>query len=149
LWIPFLDNDAYDAPCFQNLWCRMLEDDDGTYYLNYNIRFRSNDFYGANFMNMFGLTMLVKERIADKIMSITGRKVSLGRMNWQADSAHVYGKDIQQLKERLIDRIPLTSFEDRVYNFYNQEIQEMYHECESDLLKKISDQEEKMKSEYK
>jgi len=53
----------------------------------------------------------------------------MGRINWQADSLHIYGKDIKQAKERLFDRITTTKFEDRVYNFYDPEIQEMYQKC--------------------
>ena len=143
-WMPNIDLNIYDPACMQSIWLRILEDE-GTWYLNYNIRFRSNDAWGAYFMNSFGLSQMIKERVADKIMAITGRKVVLGRMNWQADSWHIYGKDIQQFKERLYDRIKSTSFEDRVYNFYDQDIQEMYRECEPDILKKIEDQTQKMK----
>jgi thymidylate synthase len=143
-WMPNIDLNIYDPACMQSIWLRILEDE-GTWYLNYNIRFRSNDAWGAYFMNSFGLSQMIKERVADKIMAITGRKVILGRMNWQADSWHIYGKDIQQFKERLYDRIQSTSFEDRVYNFYDQDIQEMYRECEPDILKKIEDQTQKMK----
>ena len=149
-WMPNVDLNIYDPACMQSIWLRILEDEtDGTQYLNYNVRFRSNDAWGANFMNMFGITMMVKERIADKIMSETGRKVVLGRMNWQADSWHVYGKDIQQFKERLLNRLDTTKFEDRVFNFYDQDIQEMYRECEPDLLKKIEEQSLKMKEAIK
>lgn len=143
-WMPNVDLNIYDPACMQSIWLRILEDDDGTWCLNYNIRFRSNDAWGAYFMNSFGLTQMIKERIADKIMATTGRKVVLGRMNWQADSWHIYGKDIQQFKERLYNRLDSTSFEDRVYNFYDQDIQEMYRECEPDILKKIDEQTEKM-----
>ena len=144
-WMPNVDLNIYDPACMQSIWLRILEDEiDGTWYLNYNIRFRSNDAFFANFMNMFGITMMIKERVADKIMSITGRKVVMGRMNWQADSWHIYGKDIKQFKERLYDRLGTTSFEDRVYNFYDKEIQEMYRECEPDILKKIDEQSKKM-----
>jgi len=135
-WITPLDIYDYDCPCLQSWWGRIMEEDD-VWYLNYNMRIRSNDCWGACMMNMFGLTMMTKELIADKIAEKTGRKVLLGRMNWHADSWHIYGKDIQQAKERLFDRISKTSFQDRIYNFYDPDIQEMYNECEPDILKKI------------
>ena len=54
-WMPNIDLDCYDPPCLQSIWYRLLEDEaDGTWWLNCNIRFRSNDAWGASFMNMFG-----------------------------------------------------------------------------------------------
>lgn len=143
-WMPFVDLDCYDPPCLQSLWLRITEDD-GKRYLNTNIRFRSNDAFNAYFMNSFGFTMFIKDNIMDKIIGKTGWNLKMGRINWQADSWHVYGKDIKQLEERLINRIPTTQFEDRVYNFYDPDIQEMYHECEPEILKKIEEMNEKFK----
>ena len=140
-WMPEIDNKVYDPPCLQSLHFRLFPTDEG-YCLNTNIRFRSNDAWGAFFMNSFGFTMFIKENILDKIVEKTGWNLKMGRINWQADSWHIYGKDIQQAKERLFDRIATTKFEDRVYNFYDPDIQEMYHECEQDILKKIKDKNE-------
>lgn len=53
-WMPNIDLECYDPPCLQSLWCRILEDEEGVWLLNCNIRFRSNDVWGASFMNMFG-----------------------------------------------------------------------------------------------
>ena len=136
-WMPNLDLDCYDPPCLQSIWYRILEDDDGVWWLNSNIRFRSNDAWGANFMNMFGFVMFAKEVIADAVAEKTGKTVKLGRMNWQADSFHIYGKDITAAKERLIDRIESTDFEDRVYEFSDEMIREIYDEAEEAVLKKI------------
>lgn len=136
-WMPNLDLDCYDPPCLQSIWYRILEDDDGVWWLNSNIRFRSNDAWGANFMNMFGFAMFSKEVIADAVAAKTGKTVKLGRMNWQADSWHIYGKDINAAKERLIDRIGSTDFEDRVYEFSDEMIREIYDEAEEAVLKKI------------
>ena len=58
-------------------------------------------------------------------------------MNWQADSYHIYGKDIQDAKERLFDRIETSEFEDRVYELEDEMIREMYDEAEEVVLKKI------------
>ena len=136
-WMPNLDLDCYDPPCLQSIWYRILEDDDGVWWLNSNIRFRSNDAWGANFMNMFGFVLFSKEVIADAVAAKTGKTVKLGRMNWQADSFHIYGKDITAAKERLIDRIGSTDFEDRVYEFSDEMIREIYDEAEEAVLKKI------------
>ena len=136
-WMPNLDLDCYDPPCLQSVWYRILEDDDGVWWLNSNIRFRSNDAWGANFMNMFGFVMFAKEVIADAVAAKTGKTVKLGRMNWQADSFHIYGKDINAAKERLIDRIGSTDFEDRVYEFSDEMIREIYDEAEEAVLQKI------------
>jgi len=136
-WMPNLDLEVFDPPCLQSIWYRILEDDDGVWWLNTNIRFRSNDAWGANFMNMFGFGLFSKEVIADAVAEKTGKTVKMGRMNWQADSFHIYGKDIQAAKERLFDRIETTDFEDRVYEFEDEMIREMYDEAEATVLAKI------------
>ncbi len=137
-WMPNLDLDCYDPPCLQSVWYRILEDEDGIGWLNTNIRFRSNDAWGANFMNMFGFILFSKEVIADAVAAKTGQPVRLGRLNWQADSYHIYGKDIQDAKERLFDRLKTTAFEDRVYEFGDEMIREMYDEAEQDVIEKIA-----------
>jgi len=144
-WMPDLDLDCYDPPCLQSMWFRITEED-GQRYLNTNIRFRSNDAWGAYFMNSFGFTQFIKSNIMEPIITKSGKDLKMGRMNWQADSWHIYGKDIQQAKERLFDRIDSTAFVERVYNFYDPDIQEMYHECETDILKKIADKEAEWKN---
>lgn len=147
LWSPVEDNNCYDPACWQSLWARITEED-GIQYLNTNIRFRSNDSWNACMMNMFGITIFIKEKIIDEYCKRTGKNLTMGRINWQADSWHIYGKDVRQFEERLYNRIHTTRFEDRVYNFYDPEIQEMYHECEPDILKKIQDKTEEFKNTY-
>jgi thymidylate synthase len=142
-WVPLLDVGCYDPPCLQSIWFRILEEE-GVWYLNYNVRIRSNDAWGAYMMNSFGITMMVKELVADEIARRTGKVVKLGRMNWQADSWHVYGKNIKAFKEMLLDRVATTQFADRVYNFYDADIQEMYKESEPIILEKIRVESEKM-----
>jgi len=136
-WMPNLDLECFDPPCLQSLWYRILEDDGGTQWLNCNVRFRSNDAWGASFMNMFGFTRFNREVIADELERRTGKTVRLGRLNWHADSYHIYGKDIESARARLFDRLESTAFEDRVFNFHDPMIQEMYHEDEPVILKKI------------
>jgi thymidylate synthase len=136
-WMPNIDLNCFDPPCLQSLWYRILEDEKGVYWMNCNIRFRSNDAWGASFMNMFGFIQFNKEIIATGIAERTGRTVKLGRLNWQADSYHIYGKDIQQAKEMLFDRIGEMGIEERTYNFSDEFIREMYETAEPGIIEKI------------
>lgn len=135
-WMPNLDLECYDAPCLQSSWYRILEEND-VWWLNCNIRFRSNDAWGANFMNMFGFIQFNRELIANEIQKQTGHIVKLGRLNWQADSYHIYGKDIATAKAQLFDRIN-TPFEERTYNFKDEFIKQMYDEATVAITEKIS-----------
>ncbi len=137
-WMPNLDLDCYDPPCLQSIWYRILDDEEGTGWLNTNIRFRSNDAWGANFMNMFGFIQFSREIIADEVARRSGRPVELGRLNWHADSYHIYGKDIAAAEERLLRRIGDTAFEDRVYCFSDADIREIYDEAEAVIRAKIA-----------
>ena len=136
-WMPNLDDECYDPPCLQSLWYRIIEDEEGICWLNCNIRFRSNDAWGASFMNMFGFIQFNKEVIAAEVEKRSGKTVKLGRLNWQADSYHIYGKDILQAKEMLFDRIEGMSLEERTYNFSDEFIREMYDTAEPMILEKI------------
>ena len=138
-WMPNLDLDCFDPPCLQSLWYRILEDDKGVYWLNCNIRFRSNDAWGASFMNMFGFIQFNKEVIAAEISKRTGKVVKLGRMNWQADSYHIYGRDILEAKEMLFDRVNELSIEERTFNFSDDFIRDMYEGAEQSILDKIKE----------
>ena len=141
-WMPNLDLDCFDPPCLQSLWYRILEDEKGIWWLNCNIRFRSNDAWGASFMNMFGFIQFNKEVIAAEIAKRTGKKVKLGRMNWQADSYHIYGKDINMAKSMLFDRIEDMSIEERTFNFSDDYIRQMYDSAEPGILEKIKEYDE-------
>ena len=141
-WMPNLDAECYDPPCLQSLWYRILEDDEGIFWLNCNIRFRSNDAWNASFMNMFGFIQFNREVIASEVSQRTGKKVKLGRMNWQADSYHIYGKDIQQAKEMLFDRIEDMTLEERTYNFSDEFIKSMYDTAEQSVIEKIREYDE-------
>ena len=137
-WMPNIDLDCYDPPCLQSLWYRILEDEDGVYWLNCNIRFRSNDAWGANFMNMFEFVQFNNEIIAAGVSEKTGKPIKLGRMNWQADSFHIYGKDIQTARERLFDRLTDMSFEERTICFNDEFIRSMYDDAEAQIISKIA-----------
>jgi len=135
-WMPLIDLDCYDPPCLQSLWYRMPEED-GVGYLNCNVRIRSNDAWGASFMNMFGFVHFNKELIADEIAKRMGKEIKLARMNWHADSFHIYGKDIAEAKKRLFDRLDKTSFEDRIFNFWDPMVHEIYDEARLKVEEKI------------
>jgi thymidylate synthase len=138
-WMPNLDFECFDPPCLQSLWYRIMEDEEGTWWLNCNVRFRSNDAWGASFMNMFGFINFNKDVIAAALEERTGKKVELGRLNWQADSYHIYGKDIEHAKKLLFDRIDTLPFADRTYNFRDDFIQEMYKGAEPMIIQKIKE----------
>ncbi len=138
-WMPNLDLDCYDPPCLQSLWYRIIEDEEGKGWLNCNIRFRSNDAWGANFMNMFGFILFNKEIIAAEVEKRSGRKIELGRLNWHADSYHIYGKDIEAAKNRLFDRLDKTEFAERVYEFSDENINAIYHEATDAIKSKIEE----------
>ncbi len=106
-------------------------------WLNCNVRFRSNDAWGANFMNMFGFIMFNKDVIANEVSKRSGKKIALGRMNWHVDSYHIYGKDIREAEQRLFNRLGAATFEDRVYYFSDPIIREIYDEAEKTVLDKI------------
>ncbi len=136
-WMPWMDLDCYDPPCLQSLWYRVLVDAEGVWWLNCNIRFRSNDAWGANFMNMFGFILFNRDVVAAGIAERAARPVRLARMNWHADSFHIYGKDIASAQQRLFDRLGQTTLEDRTYRFSDPMIQEIYQEAEAAVREKI------------
>ncbi len=135
-WMPNIDLTCYDPPCLQSLYYRIVEDDDQIWYLNCNVRFRSNDAWGASFMNMFGFIHFNREIIAGGLSKKSARKVELGRMNWQADSYHIYGKDREDFEKRFLAKVN-EPFEGRVYNFFDPMIQDIYREAEEVVKEKI------------
>ncbi len=115
-WKVWEDNFCYDPACLQSIWCRMLAGTEDDWYLNMNVRFRSNDAYKAAFMNMFALIHLQK-KIADRIAEISGNTVKLGRYVHQADSYHIYGSYFKELNDRLLNKIKNTDFEKRTFRY--------------------------------
>jgi thymidylate synthase len=114
-WKVWEDNECYDPACLQSVWCRMLSHQ-GAWYLNANVRFRSNDAYKAAFMNMFALVQLQK-RIADLVAEASGLEVRLGRYVHQADSYHIYGSYFNDFKQRFLGALATRSFEERTYRY--------------------------------
>lgn len=139
-WMPNLDLDCYDPPCLQSAWYRLVPDEPGgPAWLNCNIRFRSNDAWGASFMNMFGFTIFNRQVVAAEIERRTARPVKLGRLNWHADSYHIYGCDVAQAEQRLFNRLDSTDFADRVYNLSDPMIRQIYDEAEEEVRRKIAE----------
>jgi len=54
------------------------------------------------------------------------------------NSYHIYGKDIAAAKARLFDRMATTTFEQRVFEFSDEDIREMYDEAEAAVRLKIA-----------
>jgi thymidylate synthase len=136
-WMPNMDLKAYDPPCLQSLHFRLVPDENGKLWLNTNIRFRSNDASRAHFQNFFGFIQFIRNKILLPIQERLGQEIGYGRINWQADSFHIYGSEMAKVEDFLLRRIESTEFEDRVYNFFDPDFQEMYHENEGQIIKKF------------
>jgi len=115
-WKVWEDNFCYDPACLQSVWCRLMQGDEETWYLNTNVRFRSNDAYKAAFMNMFALTQLQRQ-IAGRISAMSGKNVQVGRYVHQADSYHIYGSYLVELQQRFLALLDRRSFEQRTYRY--------------------------------
>ncbi len=113
-WQAWDDMDANDPPCLQSIWCRILFDADGEWWLNMNVRFRSRDSYLAAFMNMDALVHLM-QYIADEVGKIAGRKVRLGHYCDLSDSYHIYGKDQAKFEREFLNNLHTRPFEERTY----------------------------------
>ena len=134
-WKVWEDTTCYDPACLQSIWCRLLKGENDTWYLNTNIRFRSNDAYKAAFMNMFALVKL-QERIAARIAEISGRNVKLGRYVHQADSYHIYGSYFDEFEKRFLRAIENKSFEERTFRY--EHLQGMMEAAIPDILAKVA-----------
>jgi thymidylate synthase len=133
-WKVWEDNDCYDPACLQSLWCRLTEDGDGVWWLNTNVRFRSNDAYKAAFMNMFALAML-QERVARRVAELAGREVRLGRYVHLADSYHIYGSYFREFEERFLRGLERRPFAERTLRY--EEMREMMEEARPRILQKV------------
>lgn len=135
-WKVWEDNYCNDPACLQSIWCRLLQgENQDEWYLNTNIRFRSNDAYKAAFMNMFAFIQLQK-KIADTISKYSGKKIILGRYVHQADSYHIYGSYFNEFKDRFIKALENRSFEERSYRYSDMKI--LMDEAIPDILEKAS-----------
>lgn len=136
-WMPNMDLEAYDPPCLQSLHFRLVPDENQKLWLNTNIRFRSNDATRAFFQNCFGFIQFIKHKIIIPIESKLNQEIGYGRINWHADSWHMYRSQIENFEQRFFKNVENTKFEDRIYNFHDEEIQAMYLECEPEIIAKF------------
>lgn len=120
-WKVWEDNFCYDPACLQSIWCRLLHGNNNIWYLNTNVRFRSNDAYKAAFMNMFALIQLQK-KIANRISEISNKNVALGRYVHQADSYHIYGSYFDDFKGRFLTALKERTFEERTFQYKDVKI---------------------------
>ena len=121
-WKVWEDNYCHDPACLQSIWCRLMPGDNvDQWYLNTNIRFRSNDAYKAAFMNMFAFIQL-QLKIAQTISSYSGKEVVLGRYVHQADSYHIYGSYFEEFKDRFLKAMESRSFEERTYRYADMKV---------------------------
>jgi thymidylate synthase len=114
-WKVWEDNECYDPPCLQSIWCRITEHE-GDAYLNMNVRFRSNDAYKAAFMNIFALVQM-QRMIAQRIQELTGRPLRMGRYCHMADSYHIYGSYFREFEGRFLKALEKRTFEERTMRY--------------------------------
>jgi len=127
------DNESFEPPCLQSIWCRITEEDDEERHLNMNVRFRSNDAYKAAFMNIFALTRLQKI-IADRIEELSGRSVRVGRYCHMADSYHIYGSSFYEFEKRFLGALEKRTFEERTIRY--EDVREIMEEARPAILEK-------------
>lgn len=132
-WKVWEDNDCYDPACLQSIWCRLLQAEDGDWFLNTNIRFRSNDAYKAALMNMFAFIQLQK-KIADRIAELSGKTIRLGRYVHQADSYHLYGSYFGEFEDRFLKGLEKRTFEERTFRY--EEMKPIMDEAIPGILEK-------------
>ena len=134
-WKVWEDNYCYDPACLQSVWCRMLQGASNEWFLNMNIRFRSNDAYRAAFMNMFALVQLQK-KVADRIAQLSNKVVKLGRYVHQADSYHIYGSNFREFEERFLKSFEKLTFDQRTFRY--DEIKFMMDDAIPSILEKAA-----------
>jgi thymidylate synthase len=131
-WKVWEDNECYDPPCLQSIWCRIIEEE-GIPVLSMNVRFRSNDAYKAAFMNIFALVQLQKQ-IAENVSSKMGRQVALGRYCHLADSYHIYGSYFGEFERRFLGALGKRTFEQRTLRY--EDFREMMETARPGILEK-------------
>jgi thymidylate synthase len=131
-WKVWEDNDCYDPPCLQSIWCRIIEEDAAP-VLSMNVRFRSNDAYKAAFMNIFALVQLQKQ-IAENVSRKIGKKVSVGRYCHLADSYHIYGSNFHEFEGRFLGALAKRTFEQRTMLY--EDVREIMDAARPGILEK-------------
>jgi thymidylate synthase len=140
-WKVWEDLNIDDPACMQSLWFRIVPNDEDTWVLNMNVRFRSNDAYEAAFMNMFALTSL-QESVARRLEAHAGRTVSLGRYVHIADSYHIYGSRLADFEQRFLAQVRTRSFADRTWT--TEMAQPFFDEAKPLIRQKVEQETEKL-----
>ena len=131
-WKVWEDNECSDPACLQSIWCRLMPDGE-EYFLNTNVRFRSNDAYKAAFMNMYALVEL-QRKIAARVGEMLGTEVKLGRYVHFADSYHIYGSDLDEFNRRFLRSLENRSFEQRTYR--QEEVEDIMRDAKPAIYRK-------------
>ncbi|MBD3185161.1 hypothetical protein GF312_22970 [Candidatus Poribacteria bacterium] len=133
-WNVNLDPGAYDPPCLQRVWCRIMNEEDQL-SLNMNVHWRSRDGYKAAFMNIFAITDL-QRLIAQKISERLDKEIKIGRYVDITDSFHIYGSYYKEF-EGFLETVKARSFEKRTWNteFAEPMFQEVRERLEKEKIK--------------
>ena len=130
-WMPTADPATDDPPCLQRIWCRLVENEDGSLSLNMNTHWRSRDLYKAWFMNVYALTDLQK-KIADKIAANRGEPVAVGRYVDISDSLHIYGSYFREAEPE-IEKMRTRPFTERAWESTHPAFEMMTQEAREKL----------------
>lgn len=131
-WKVAEDNDCFDPPCLQSLWARMTEENE-EWALSLNVRFRSNDAYRAAFMNIFALVQLQKT-MAERISTLSGHAVKVGRYCHMADSYHLYGSNMREFENRFLGALRKRTFEQRTMRY--EDVRSIMEEARPGIIEK-------------
>ncbi len=130
-WMPTADIYTEDPPCLQRIWCRLIADESGTYFLNMNSHWRSRDLYKAWFMNAYALTDL-QRILAERISKRTGKRVNVGRYVDISDSLHLYGRYFDEVKTE-VEKMRDGLFENRSWESTHPAFEMMVREAREHL----------------
>jgi thymidylate synthase len=131
--MPTADPQTDDPPCLQRIWCRLVDQPDGSLSLNMNTHWRSRDLYKAWFMNAYALTDL-QATMAKKIAAKIGKTVHVGRYVDICDSLHIYGSYFRDAKVE-VEKMRKTSFMERTWESTHPAFEMMTAEAREKLAK--------------
>lgn len=132
-WMPTADPQTADPPCLQRIWCRLVENSDGSYSLNMNTHWRSRDLYKAWFMNVYALTDL-QRTIAGRISQKINKPVSVGRYVDISDSLHIYGSYFNDVVKE-VEKMRESSFKNRSWESTHPAFEMMTQEAKEKLAR--------------
>lgn len=139
-WKVWEDINITDPACLQSIWCRIVVDEENAWWLNMNVRMRSNDAYEAAFMNMFAFISL-QEQIAERISQLAQVTVKIGRYVHFADSYHIYGRRLEDFEQRFLRAVKTRTFAERTWTM--DLAQEFFLAVKPQILQKVQQETEK------